>query len=97
MSLHPSAHPRTVRCRASIHPSEPDWRVLALHLWLLVEVWFLSAGVLSGRQLYADSNVPSSSFSWLLSGEAAEEKAVLPRHPKCCQLPVSPPAHAIPA
>lgn len=46
MSLHPSAHPRTVRCRASIHPSEPDWRVLALHLWFLVEVWFLSAGSL---------------------------------------------------
>lgn len=50
---------------------------------------------LNGRQLYANSSDLSSSFSWLLSGKAAEEKAVLPRHPECCQLLVSPPAHAI--
>lgn len=53
MSLHPSAHSRTAFCRASIHPSEQDWRVLGLHMGLLVEVCYLGIGA-----LMKDSFVP---------------------------------------
>lgn len=96
MSLHPSAHSRTGCCRASIHPSQ--WTGLeGVGVVLVAPCGGLLFGNwgLNGTQLYANSNDPSSSFSWLLSGEAVEEKAVLPRHPECCQLPVSPRAHAV--
>lgn len=36
------------------------------------------------------SDIPSASFSWLLPGDEAGEKAALPRYPSRCQLPISP-------
>lgn len=96
MSLHPSAHSRAHCCTASIHPSDSRTlegvgvALVAPRGGLLFGYWGLN-----GRQLDASSNDLSSSFPGLLSAKAAEEKAVLPRHPECCQLPVSPPAHAV--